>query len=116
MPLSFCLGFFNPAFEQHKGYKFLGKFFESVTALVFGLAGLRSFDKYVETKNGKKALMINKLLFLSLLVAGRLAADTYVAQTATGNGSGNDAKIARRSVKDVGPGTVNHLVGTVTSS
>jgi fumarate reductase subunit D len=39
--------------EEHlKGYKFLGTFFQSVTALVFGLSGLRSLDKYVETKNG----------------------------------------------------------------
>ena len=37
---------------QIKEYKFLSKFFESITALVFGLAGLRSVDKYVETKNG----------------------------------------------------------------
>ena len=33
-------------------YKFIGPFFQSVTALVFGLSGLRSLDKYVETKNG----------------------------------------------------------------
>jgi hypothetical protein len=39
--------------EEHlKGYKFLGQFFQSVTALTFGLAGLRSLDKYVEVKNG----------------------------------------------------------------
>ena len=37
-----------------KEYKFIGPFFQSVTALVFGLSGLRSLDKYVETKNGKK--------------------------------------------------------------
>ena len=42
-------------FEQHiKEYKFLGNFYQSITALVFGLSGLRSLDKYVETKNGKK--------------------------------------------------------------
>jgi hypothetical protein len=54
MPLSLLiLGFVNPVFaEEVKNYKFMGKFFESVTALVFGLAGLRSVDKYVETKNG----------------------------------------------------------------
>jgi hypothetical protein len=43
--------------NQIKEYKFLTKFFESITALVFGLAGLRSVDKYVETKkngNGKE--------------------------------------------------------------
>ena len=33
-------------------FQFLSKFFESITALVFGLAGLRSLDKYVEKKNG----------------------------------------------------------------
>jgi hypothetical protein len=38
--------------EHLRGYKFLGTFFQSVTALVFGLSGLRSLDKYVETKNG----------------------------------------------------------------
>ena len=38
--------------SQIREYKFLSKFFESITALVFGLAGLRSVDKYVETKNG----------------------------------------------------------------
>ena len=37
---------------QVREYKFLSKFFESITALVFGLAGLRSVDKYIETKNG----------------------------------------------------------------
>ena len=37
---------------QIKEFKFLSKFFESITALVFGLAGLRSVDKYVETRNG----------------------------------------------------------------
>lgn len=41
-------------FEQHiKEYKFLGNFYQSITALVFGLAGLRSVDRYVETRNGK---------------------------------------------------------------
>ena len=39
--------------EHLKGYKFLGNFYQSITALVFGLSGLRSLDKYVETKNGK---------------------------------------------------------------
>jgi hypothetical protein len=37
---------------HHPNYKFIGPFYQSVTALVFGLAGLRSFDKYVEHKNG----------------------------------------------------------------
>jgi hypothetical protein len=41
-------------FEQHiKEYKFLGNFYQSITALVFGLAGLRTVDRYVETRNGK---------------------------------------------------------------
>jgi hypothetical protein len=41
-------------FHEHvKDYKFLGNFYQSVTALTFGLSGLRSIDKYVETKNGK---------------------------------------------------------------
>jgi hypothetical protein len=42
-----------PSIRSHLAdYKFIGPFFQSVTALVFGLAGLRSLDKYVETKNG----------------------------------------------------------------
>jgi fumarate reductase subunit D len=42
-------------FEAHiKEYKFLGSFYQSITGLVFGLAGLRSFDRYVEVKNGDK--------------------------------------------------------------
>ena len=44
-----------PSIRDHiSEYKFIGPFFQSVTALVFGLSGLRSLDKYVETKNGKK--------------------------------------------------------------
>jgi len=40
-------------FEQHiREYKFLGNFYQSVTALAFGLSGLRSLDRFVETKNG----------------------------------------------------------------
>lgn len=43
----------HPEFaDQIREYKFLSKFFESITALVFGLAGLRSVDKFVETRNG----------------------------------------------------------------
>jgi hypothetical protein len=43
-----------PSIRDHiSEYKFIGPFFQSVTALVFGLSGLRSLDKYVETKNGK---------------------------------------------------------------
>jgi fumarate reductase subunit D len=39
--------------EEHlKGYKFLGAFYQSVTALTFGLSGLRSLDRFIETKNG----------------------------------------------------------------
>ena len=54
MPLTiFLLAFFNRDYEEHiRNFKFLGKYFESITALVFGLAGLRSLDKFVETKNG----------------------------------------------------------------
>ena len=56
MPASLLvIGFLNPAFaEEIRSYKFLGKFFESVTALVFGLAGLRTVEKVVEKKNGKE--------------------------------------------------------------
>jgi hypothetical protein len=40
-------------FHEHiRDYKFLGSFYQSITALAFGLSGLRSVDKYVETKNG----------------------------------------------------------------
>jgi hypothetical protein len=61
MPLMiFALAFISQeygwtAFHDHvKDYKFLSPYFQSVTALVFGLAGLRSLDKYTETKsNGK---------------------------------------------------------------
>lgn len=42
-----------PSIRNHLSeFKFIGPFFQSVTALVFGLSGLRSLDKYVETKNG----------------------------------------------------------------
>jgi hypothetical protein len=42
-----------PSIRNHIAeYKFIGPFFQSVTALVFGLAGLRTVDKYVETRNG----------------------------------------------------------------
>jgi ABC-type Fe3+ transport system permease subunit len=34
-------------------YKFIGPFFQSVTALVFGLAGLNTTEKYFTEKNGK---------------------------------------------------------------
>ena len=54
MPLSiFVIAILHPELGGRiKEFQFLGKFFESITALVFGLAGLRSVDKYVETKNG----------------------------------------------------------------
>jgi hypothetical protein len=43
-----------PSIRNHlTEYKFIGPFFQSVTALVFGLAGLNSADRYVEQKNGK---------------------------------------------------------------
>ena len=56
MPLViFLLAFFNRDYEANiREFKFLGKFFESITALVFGLAGLRSVDKYVETTKKKE--------------------------------------------------------------
>ena len=60
LPLTvFVIAIWHPELaEQLKGYKFIAKFFESITALVFGLSGLRSVDKFVETKkngngNGK---------------------------------------------------------------
>lgn len=38
-------------FETHiKEYKFLAPFYQSVTALAFGLSGLRSLDRFVETR------------------------------------------------------------------
>lgn len=44
-----------PTTHEHlESYKFVGTFFQSVAALVFGLAGLKSFDRYVEMKNGDK--------------------------------------------------------------
>ena len=54
LPISvFVIALLHPELaSQIREFKFMGKFFESVTALVFGLAGLRSVDKYVETKNG----------------------------------------------------------------
>jgi hypothetical protein len=46
---------FFPVIREHlENYKFVGAFFQSVTALVFGLSGLRSLDRYVETKNGNR--------------------------------------------------------------
>jgi hypothetical protein len=50
-----ALALTNKEFEDHiREYKFLSNFYQSITALVFGLSGLRSFDKFVEVKNGKK--------------------------------------------------------------
>ena len=55
---------------------------------------------------------------LGLLTAGRLlGADVYLAQNATGSGSGADAKNAKAISKATwAAGTVNHVTGTVTSS
>jgi len=42
-------------FEQHiREYKFLGAFYQSITAMTFGLSGLRSLDNYVTIRNGGK--------------------------------------------------------------
>jgi hypothetical protein len=47
--------------EEHlKGYKFLGAFYQSVTALTFGLSGLRSLDRFIETKNGNSKSTANE--------------------------------------------------------
>jgi hypothetical protein len=44
---------FWPNIQNHiADIKVVGPFFQSVTGLMFGLAGLRSLDKFVETKNG----------------------------------------------------------------
>jgi len=41
-----------PGFHEHiRDYKFLSAFYQSVTALVFGLAGLQSIDRYAEAKH-----------------------------------------------------------------
>ena len=52
LPLSvFAVALLHPELaSQIREYKFLTKFYESITALVFGLAGLRSFDKFVDQK------------------------------------------------------------------
>jgi hypothetical protein len=40
-------------FSKHiNDYKGLAPSYQTLTALIFGLCGLRSIDKYVETKNG----------------------------------------------------------------
>jgi hypothetical protein len=42
-------------FSQHiNEYKFMVPFFQSITALVFGLAGLNSWDKIRNGKDGSK--------------------------------------------------------------
>ena len=52
--LIFGLGLWNRDFIEHvRDYKFLSPFYQSITALTFGLSGLRSIDRYVETRNGK---------------------------------------------------------------
>ena len=38
--------------EQVRDFKFIGNYFQSVTALAFGLAGLNSADKFLIHKNG----------------------------------------------------------------
>ena len=55
LPLGiFTIALLHPELANRiREFQFLSKFFESITALVFGLAGLRSLDKFVETKNGK---------------------------------------------------------------
>jgi hypothetical protein len=41
-----------PHFEEHIGhYKFLAPFYQSVTALIFGLAGLNTFDRHATARN-----------------------------------------------------------------
>ena len=52
LALAFASRFFGwTQFEEHiREYKFLSKFYESITALVFGLSGLRSLDKFIEAK------------------------------------------------------------------
>ena len=40
--------------EHLKDFAGLGQWFQTLTALIFGLAGLHSFDRFVEQKNGKK--------------------------------------------------------------
>lgn len=40
--------------EHLKDFAGLGQWFQALSALVFGLAGLRSFDRYVDVKNGSK--------------------------------------------------------------
>jgi hypothetical protein len=42
-------------FDKYMGeFKWLGEFYRSITALVFGLSGLQSLDKYIAVKqNGK---------------------------------------------------------------
>ena len=56
MPVSLvAIAIWHPELTaQIREFKFLSKFFESITALVFGLAGLRSLDKFVEKKNGNE--------------------------------------------------------------
>lgn len=42
-------------FEEYaKQLTFLKPFYESITALAFGLSGLHSFDRFIQQKNGKK--------------------------------------------------------------
>lgn len=53
-----ALGILSHAFgwnltEHIRDFKFLGAYFQSVTALAFGLAGLNTADKFLVQKNGK---------------------------------------------------------------
>jgi hypothetical protein len=57
------------------------------------------------------------LLCLLLFASRLIAADVYLAQSATGNGSGSSASNCKAvSGAQWTAGTVNHLVGTITSS
>lgn len=42
-------------FEEYaKNLTFIKTFYETITALAFGLSGLHSFDRFIQLKNGKK--------------------------------------------------------------
>jgi ABC-type glycerol-3-phosphate transport system permease component len=42
-------------FSAHlQEYRFLDKFYQIISALVFGLAGLNTFDRHLERKSGAK--------------------------------------------------------------
>jgi hypothetical protein len=58
--LTFVLVFISdefswPHFNEHlREYKFLTPYFESVTALIFGLAGLNTFDRHSIRSEGSQ--------------------------------------------------------------